>query len=141
VEGQVHGGLAQGIAQAMFEEAVYDAEGNLTTGTFVDYTLPTASDLPHFDTAYNVTPATSNPLGVKGVGEAGCIAAAPAVVNAVVNALRHKGINDVQMPMTPERVWRALQGDQDSDRAAEGTNAYGGATTGDENLLQTGGPS
>jgi len=141
VEGQVHGGLAQGIAQALFEEAVYDAEGNLTTGTFVDYTLPTAADLPHFDTANTVSPSTTNPLGVKGVGEAGCIASTPAVVNAVVDAIRHKGINDVQMPMTPERVWRALQGDQHSDRAAEGTNAYGGATTEGDDLLETGDPS
>jgi len=141
VEGQVHGGLAQGIAQALFEEAVYDAEGNLTTGTFVDYTIPSATDLPHFDTANTVTASTTNPLGVKGVGEAGCIASTPAVVNAVVDAVRHRGVNDVQMPMTPERVWRALQGDQDSERAAEGTNAYGGATTEDEKLLDTGGPS
>jgi len=139
VEGQVHGGLAQGIAQALFEEAVYDAEGNLTTGTFVDYTLPTAADLPHFDTSNTVTASTTNPLGVKGVGETGTIASTPAVVNAVVDAIRHKGINDVQMPMTPERVWRALQGDQPADRAAEGTNAWGGATTEDEDVLETGG--
>ena len=137
VEGQVHGGLAQGIAQALFEEAVYDAEGNLTTGTFVDYTLPSAPDLPHFDTGNTVTASTTNPLGVKGVGEAGTIASTPAVVNAVVDAIRHLGVNDVQMPMTPERVWRALQGDQHSDRAPGGTNAWGGATTEDEDLLDT----
>ena len=108
VEGQVHGGLAQGIAQALFEEAVYDAEGNLTTGTFVDYTLPTAADLPHFDTANTVSPSTTNPLGVKGVGEAGCIASTPAVVNAVVDAIRHFGVDDVQMPCTPARIWKAI---------------------------------
>jgi carbon-monoxide dehydrogenase large subunit len=128
VEGQVHGGIAQGIAQALFEEAVYDDAGNLTTGTFVDYTLPSAADLPSFVTERTETPATSNPLGVKGIGEAGTIASTPAVVNAVVDALRPFGVDDVQMPMTPERVWRAIrQGAEKSDRAEAGTNAYGGA--------------
>ena len=87
IEGQVHGGLAQGIAQALYEEAVYDDAGNLTTGTFVDYTLPSASDLPSFITERTESPSTTNPLGVKGVGEAGTIASTPAVVNAVVDAL------------------------------------------------------
>ena len=109
VEGQVHGGVAQGIAQALFEEAVYDADGNLLTGSFVDYTLPSAADLPDIETDRTETPATSNPLGVKGVGEAGTIAATPAVVNAVVDALRPYGVNDIRMPCTPERVWRAIQ--------------------------------
>ncbi len=129
IEGQVHGGLAQGIAQALFEEAVYDDSGNLTTGTFVDYTLPSASDLPSFTTDRTETPATSNPLGVKGVGEAGTIASTPAVINAVVDALRPFGVTDIQMPATPERVWRAIHGAEKSDRAEEGTNAYGGAST------------
>ena len=129
-DGQIHGGLAQGIAQAMFEEAVFDADGNLTTGSFVDYLLPSAADLPHFDVGRTITPSTSNPLGVKGVGEAGCIASTPAIINAVVDALRQYGINDIQMPATPERVWRAIhQGKEKSDRAAAGTNAYGGAST------------
>ncbi len=109
VEGQVHGGLAQGIAQALYEEAVYDADGNLSTGSMVDYLLPSAADLPHFDTGRTETPATSNPLGVKGVGEAGCIASTPAVINAVVDALRPFGVNDIDMPATPERVWRLVQ--------------------------------
>ncbi|HEX2418368.1 MAG TPA: xanthine dehydrogenase family protein molybdopterin-binding subunit [Micromonosporaceae bacterium] len=109
VEGQVHGGLAQGIAQALFEEAVYDADGNLVTGTFVDYTLPTAADLPEFTTDRTETPATAHPLGAKGVGEAGTIASTPAVVNSVINALRPLGVTDVPMPCTPERVWRAIQ--------------------------------
>ncbi|GAA4096472.1 xanthine dehydrogenase family protein molybdopterin-binding subunit [Nonomuraea soli] len=109
VEGQVHGGIAQGIAQALFEEAVYDAEGNLLTSTMADYLLPSAADLPTFVTDRTETPATSNPLGVKGVGEAGTIASTPAVVNAVVDALRPQGVHDIQMPCTPERVWRALQ--------------------------------
>jgi carbon-monoxide dehydrogenase large subunit len=130
VEGQVHGGLAQGIAQALYEEAVYDADGNLTTGSFVDYLLPSAADLPSFVTDRTVSRSTTNPLGVKGVGEAGAIASTPAVVNAIVDALRPWGINDIQMPCTPERVWRAVsQGVEKSDRSAEGTVAYGGATT------------
>ncbi len=129
IEGQVHGGLAQGIAQALFEEAVYDESGNLTTGTFVDYTLPSASDLPSFTTDRTVTPATSNSLGVKGVGEAGTIASTPAVVNAIVDALRQYGVNDIRMPATPERVWRAIHGSEHAGRAEAGTNAYGGAST------------
>ena len=109
VDGQVHGGLAQGIAQALYEEAIYDADGNLTTGSMVDYYVPSAADLPKFVTDRTETPATSNPLGVKGVGEAGTIASTPAVVNAVVDALRPYGVNDVAMPCSPQRVWRALQ--------------------------------
>ena len=129
VEGQIHGGLAQGIAQALYEEAVYDAEGNLTTGSLVDYLVPAAPDLPHFDTGRTETPSTSNPLGVKGVGEAGTIASTPAVMNAVVDALRPYGITDIDMPATPERVWRALQG-KDMTRATAGTVSYGGSQTG-----------
>jgi aerobic carbon-monoxide dehydrogenase large subunit len=109
VEGQVHGGVAQGIAQALYEEAVFDDDGNLLTGSFADYTIPSAADLPEFVTDRTETPATSNPLGVKGVGEAGTIASTPAVVNAIVDALRPYGVNDVPMPCIPERVWRALQ--------------------------------
>ncbi len=109
VEGQVHGGLAQGIAQALFEEANYDDQGTLVTGTFVDYTLPSAADLPSFDTSVVSTPATSNPLGVKGVGEAGTIASTPAIVNAVLDAVRHLGVTDIEMPTTSQRVWRAIQ--------------------------------
>jgi aerobic carbon-monoxide dehydrogenase large subunit len=109
VEGQVHGGIAQGIAQALHEEAIYDADGNLTTGTFVDYTPPSAADLPEFTTDRTETLATSNPLGVKGVGEAGTIASTPAVVNAIIDALRPMGVKEVRMPCTPERVWQAIQ--------------------------------
>nr|WP_236544108.1 molybdopterin cofactor-binding domain-containing protein [Spiractinospora alimapuensis] len=108
VEGQVHGGLAQGIAQALFEEAVYDDSGNLVTATMADYLLPTAADLPEFVTDRTETPATSNPLGVKGVGEAGTIASTPAVVNAIVDALAPMGVTNIEMPCTPERVWRAV---------------------------------
>jgi aerobic carbon-monoxide dehydrogenase large subunit len=109
VEGQVHGGLAQGIAQALFEEANYDEQGTLVNGTFVDYTLPSAADLPSFDTATVSTPSTSNPLGVKGVGEAGTIASTPAIVNAVLDAVRQFGVEDIEMPTTSQRVWRAIQ--------------------------------
>ncbi|KQS66624.1 xanthine dehydrogenase family protein molybdopterin-binding subunit [Modestobacter sp. Leaf380] len=130
VEGQMHGGLAQGISQALYEEAIYDADGNLTTGTFVDYLVPSAMDLPHFDTGNTTHAAPDNPLGAKGVGEAGCIASTPAVVNAALDAVRHLGVKDILMPMTPERVWRAIhQGGDGGARAAEGSNAYGGART------------
>ncbi len=130
VEGQVHGGLAQGIAQALYEEAVYDAEGNLVTGSLVDYLVPAAPDLPAFTTDRTETPATSNPLGVKGVGEAGTIASTPAVINAVVDALRPYGVTDIRMPATPERVWRAMKdGTSGGGRAAEGTVSWGGAQT------------
>ncbi|MGW0074576.1 xanthine dehydrogenase family protein molybdopterin-binding subunit [Streptomyces cellulosae] len=113
VEGQVHGGLAQGIAQALYEEAVYDDDGNLLSGTMADYLVPSAVDLPDFVTDRTETPAESNPFGVKGVGEAGTIASTPAVVGAIVDALRPLGVTDVPMPCTPERVWRAIHGEED----------------------------
>ena len=96
VEGQVHGGLVQGIAQALWEEAVYDEHGTLVTGSFVDYTLPTAADTISFVTDHTESPSTTNTLGTKGVGEAGTIASTPAVVNAIVDALRPLGINDIR---------------------------------------------
>jgi len=109
VDGQVHGGIAQGIAQALYEEAMYSEDGQLTSGTFVDYLVPSAVDLPHYTTDRTVTPATSNPLGVKGVGEAGTIASTPAVVNSVLDAVRQYGVRDITMPLTPARVWAAIQ--------------------------------
>jgi carbon-monoxide dehydrogenase large subunit len=109
VEGQIHGGLVQGVAQALFEEAVYDEGGTLTTGTLADYLVPSAVDVPHFTTDRTETPATTNPLGVKGVGEAGAIASPPAVVNAILDAVRHLGVTDIDMPCSPQRVWRAVQ--------------------------------
>ncbi|WP_338089695.1 xanthine dehydrogenase family protein molybdopterin-binding subunit [Nocardioides lijunqiniae] len=108
VSGQLHGGLVQGIAQALWEEAVYDDSGTLVTGSFVDYLLPTAADTISFDLDHTTSPATTNTLGTKGVGEAGTIASTPAVVNAVVDAVRHLGVQDVRMPCTPERVWKAI---------------------------------
>jgi carbon-monoxide dehydrogenase large subunit len=110
VAGQVHGGLVQGIAQALWEEAVYDDSGTLVTGSFVDYLLPTSADTISFEIDHTTSPSTTNTLGTKGVGEAGTIASTPAVVNAIVDAVRHLGINDILMPCTPERVWTALQG-------------------------------
>jgi carbon-monoxide dehydrogenase large subunit len=110
VEGQVHGGLVQGIAQALWEEAVHDDSGTLVSGSFVDYLLPTSADTISFQVAHPDVPSTctTNSLGTKGVGEAGTIASTPAVVNAVIDAIRHLGVNDVRMPCTPERVWRAI---------------------------------
>jgi carbon-monoxide dehydrogenase large subunit len=118
VDGQVHGGLAQGIAQALFEEAVYDESGTLITGTLADYLMPGAADLPHFTTDRTETPSTTNPLGVKGVGEAGTIASTPAVVNAIIDAVRHLGVTDIEMPCSPQRVWRAVQSARDNSGGA-----------------------
>ena len=109
VDGQIHGGLAQGIGQAMFEEAVYDSDGNLLTGSLLDYVLPTAVDLPSFELHRTVTPTDINPLGVKGIGEAGTIGSAQTVVNAVVDALEPLGVEHVDMPLRPQRVWQAIQ--------------------------------
>jgi carbon-monoxide dehydrogenase large subunit len=109
VSGQVHGGLVQGIAQALWEEAVYDDNGTLVSGSFVDYLLPTAADTISFEIDHTTSPSTTNSLGTKGVGEAGTIASTPAVVNAVVDAVRHLGVSDIAMPCTPERVWRAIR--------------------------------
>jgi carbon-monoxide dehydrogenase large subunit len=118
VDGQVHGGIAQGVGQALFEGAVYDDSGQLITGTYMDYTMPRADDLPNFEVSRTVTPCPHNPLGVKGAGEAGTIAATACIVNAVVDALWHKGVRDIRMPMTPERVWRALHGATGGDGQA-----------------------
>jgi carbon-monoxide dehydrogenase large subunit len=108
IDGQVHGGVTQGIAAALFEEGVYDDEGNLQTTTMTTYLVPSAAELPSYETDRTET-AADNPLGVKGVGETGTIAAAPAVINAIVDALSHLGVTDVAMPATPERVWTAIQ--------------------------------
>lgn len=109
VDGQIHGGLAQGIGQALFEGAIYDENGQLTNGSYMDYTMPRADDFPMFEVDRTVTPCPHNPLGVKGAGEAGTIGSTPAVVNAVMDALSPFGIKDIPMPMTPERVWKAMQ--------------------------------
>ena len=108
VDGQIHGGVAQGIGQALLEGVAYDETGQLITGTFMDYAMPRADDLPMFETDRTTTPCPHNPLGVKGAGEAGAIGSTPAVVNAVMDALWHKGVRDLEMPLTPQRVWRAM---------------------------------
>ncbi|MBV8601680.1 MAG: molybdopterin-dependent oxidoreductase, partial [Candidatus Eremiobacteraeota bacterium] len=109
VAGQIHGGIAQGAAQALFEEVVYDERGQLLTGTLMDYALPRAEHLLDFELANTVTPTDVNPLGVKGVGEAGTIASTPAIVNAVVDALSPLGITHIDMPLKPEKVWNAIR--------------------------------
>src|SRR5271166_500491 len=150
VEGQVHGGIAQGIAQALYEEAVYDDDGNLITTTLADYLVPAAPDLPSYQTGRTESRA-ANRLGVKGVGEAGTIASTPAVVNAIVDALRPFGINDITMPCTPERVWRAVHAARGGDQASAAEqlearqsdqtqgNSPQGITPGSGDAQQTGG--
>lgn len=118
VDGQIHGGVAQGIAQALYEQAVYDENGQLISGSLMDYAVPTAAMLPSYETSRTVTPSPVNPLGVKGAGETGTIASTPAVVNAVLDALAPLGVKQMDMPLTPEKVWRAIN-------AANGGNGHG----------------
>jgi carbon-monoxide dehydrogenase large subunit len=108
VDGQIHGGVTQGIAQALYEGAVYDDNGQLVSGTLLDYAVPTAAMVPTYEHARTETPSPVNPLGVKGAGEAGTIASTPAVVNAVIDALSPFGVKHLDMPLTPEKVWRAM---------------------------------
>ncbi len=108
VEGQVHGGIAQGVAQALFEEIAFDEDGNNVTGSLASYAIPSAGDLPTFETERTQTPTTRNPLGAKGIGEAGAIGSTPAVWNAVVDALSPFGVRNIDMPATPQRVWQAI---------------------------------
>jgi carbon-monoxide dehydrogenase large subunit len=108
-EGQIHGGIAQGVAQALYEEMAYDEDGNCLTGSLVSYAVPTAAELPFFETARTETPSPLNPLGAKGIGESGVIGSTPAVWNAVVDAVAHLGVENIDMPATPQRVWQAIQ--------------------------------
>ncbi|MBS0541352.1 MAG: molybdopterin-dependent oxidoreductase, partial [Proteobacteria bacterium] len=111
VAGQAHGAMAQGVGQALLERAVYDAEsGQMISGSFMDYALPRAEDLPSFDLGFHCTPCTTNPLGVKGCGEAGAIAAFPAIANAILDALGPLGVTEFDGPATPARLWQAMQG-------------------------------
>ena len=112
VDGQVHGGVVQGIAQALWEGAVYSPEGQLLTGSMMDYAVPKAHLFPMFITERTETPSPHNPLGVKGAGETGTIASTPAVVNAVLDALRPLGVTHLDMPLTPERIWNAIHAAQ-----------------------------
>jgi carbon-monoxide dehydrogenase large subunit len=108
LDGQIHGGVAQGLGQALMENCVYDEDsGQLMTATFVDYAMPRADDMPALDIAYNEIPCTTNPLGVKGAGEAGTIGALPAIIGAISDAL---GMLHIDMPATPEKIWRAARG-------------------------------
>jgi carbon-monoxide dehydrogenase large subunit len=109
VEGQLHGGIVQGVAQALWEEAIYDDDGNLRNSSLVDYLVPSAAEMPSFKLDHTVTPSPTNPIGVKGIGEAGTIGSTPTVINAVVDALSPLGITDIAMPAHPERVWSAIR--------------------------------
>jgi carbon-monoxide dehydrogenase large subunit len=109
VEGQVHGGIVQGIAQALWEEARYDEGGNLRTASLTDYLVPSAAEAPRLELDHTVTPSPANAMGVKGVGEAGTIGSTPAIMNAVLDALTPLGVRRIDMPASPERVWRAIQ--------------------------------
>jgi carbon-monoxide dehydrogenase large subunit len=125
VDGQVHGGVIQGLAQALFEEARYDDDGNLLSSTLAEYLVPAASDVPPITLGESVTPSPTNSLGVKGVGEAGTIGAAPCIMNAVVDALSGLGVQDIQMPASPLNVWNAIQqatGQQATGQQAQATN-------------------
>jgi aerobic carbon-monoxide dehydrogenase large subunit len=122
VEGQVHGGIAQGVAQALFESFVYDEAGNPLTASLADYAMPSAAELPAFVTVPLETGTDRNPLGAKGVGEGGTIGAGPAVQNAVIDAVSHLGVRHIDMPVSPQRVWRAIQ---DAQRAAPGDHSKG----------------
>ena len=109
VEGQVHGGIAQGVGQALYEEAIYDATGQMLTGSFMDYALPKAHDFPRFELDNTVTPSPVNPMGVKGVGEAGTIGSTPAIANAVIDALKPFGVRHIDLPLRPEKLWKLMQ--------------------------------
>ena len=108
VDGQIHGGLAQGIGQAMFEELIYDEQGQPVSASFLEYVMPRAADLPRFELERTVTPTPLNPMGAKGIGEAGTIGSTPCVVNAAVDALAPLGVRHVDMPLKPERLWRLI---------------------------------
>jgi len=111
-EGQIHGGVAQGIGQALMESIVYDADGQLVTGSFQDYIMPRADDFPDMLSELTEVPATTNPLGIKGAGEAGATGAPPAVIGAILDALKSLGIDHIDMPATPSRVWSAINAHQ-----------------------------
>jgi len=131
VDGQLHGGLAQGIAQALYEGVIYDEEGNLLTASMVNYMIPGAPELPNYTLDRTVTPSPSNPLGVKGVGEAGTIGAPPAVINSVVDALSPLGIRHIDMPASPMRVWKAIQNAQGLQSGDRQEDASLGASAAD----------
>jgi aerobic carbon-monoxide dehydrogenase large subunit len=116
-EGQIQGGIAQGVGQALIENISYDSTGQLLSGSFMDYGMPRADDLLDIASSLEQIPAKTNPLGIKGIGESGTIGAPPTIVNAVLDALRPLGITEIDMPLTPLRVWQAIQKAQTSDAA------------------------
>jgi carbon-monoxide dehydrogenase large subunit len=132
IDGQIHGGIVHALGQVLYEQVVYDADGQLVTGTFVDYALPSAADVPRFETDRTETPTPTNTLGVKGVGEAATIACSPAVVSSVIDALRPLGVHYIDMPLTPMRVWQAIQ-------EAQGSGAGPAATEQGRELGEHGG--
>ena len=137
VDGQLHGGIAQGIAQALYEEAVYDEDGNPLTGTMVDYMIPGAPEIPNLILDRTVTPSPTNPMGVKGIGESGAIASQPAVINAVDGRTLAEGVTHIDMPASPVRVWQAIQdsqgrADEAGSRDADLSGRPAQATEGDE---------
>jgi carbon-monoxide dehydrogenase large subunit len=109
VEGQIHGGLTQGLAPSLYEELIYDEDGNILNGTFMDYLVPTAIETPAWETAKTITPCPHHPLGAKGVGESATVGAPPAIANAVVDALSHLGVTHIDIPITPPKVWQILK--------------------------------
>jgi aerobic carbon-monoxide dehydrogenase large subunit len=109
LKGQIVGGVAQGVGQVLMEDIKFDGDGQNLTGSFMDYAMPRATDISAVDVKSNPVPTRTNPLGVKGAGEAGCVGAMPAVANALVDALSHLGVRHVEMPATPERLWRAMR--------------------------------
>ena len=118
VKGQLHGGIVQGVAQALWEEAVYDEDGNINNPSFMDYLVPSAAEVPSISLDFTVTPSTSNPLGVKGAGEAGTIGSAAAVMNAVCDALAPYGVVDMDMPATPKRIFEAINASTNNEGGA-----------------------
>jgi len=109
-DGQIHGGIVQGIGQALMEDIHYDESGQLLTGSHMDYRVPRANDIPNFTTGWHSVPCLSNPIGVKGVGEGGTVGATPTVINAIIDVLVPLGVTDIELPATPQRIWKAIQG-------------------------------
>jgi len=122
-QGQIHGGVAQGVGQALMEAIVFDGSGQLVTGSFQDYAMPRADDFPELVSELTEIPAKTNPLGVKGAGEAGATAAPPTVIGAILDALKPLGIDHIDMPATPSRVWAAIKASSSPAKAGEGDRA------------------
>jgi aerobic carbon-monoxide dehydrogenase large subunit len=127
VEGQIHGGVAQGIGQVLGERVIYGADGQLQTASFMDYVMPRADDLPPLSVHHHVVPCTTNPLGAKGAGESGVAGSLPSAVNAVLDALASRGISHLDLPMTPQRIWLALNQDTSAERVGAGERVSAGS--------------